>query len=53
MEPLNMFQVLFSFKGLNGNKMLYLLLRNIKTILPFLVNLIAHSVINQSIKHKS
>jgi hypothetical protein len=53
MEPLNMFRVLLSFKVLYGNQALYLLLRNIKTMLLFLVTLIAHSVISQSIKHKS
>jgi hypothetical protein len=53
MEPLNMFQVLHSFQGLNSNEELYLFLRNIKTILLILRTLIAHSVIIQSIKHKS
>ena len=48
-----MFQILLSFKGLNANQLLYLLLRNIKTTLIFLVSIIAHSVIEQSVKHKS
>lgn len=53
MEPLNTCQILLSFKGLNVNQVLYLLLRNIKTILIFLVISIAHSVIEKSVKHKS
>jgi len=53
MGPLNLFQILLSFKELNVNQVLYLLLRNIKTILLFLDTLITHSVINQSVKHKS